>query len=157
MYYTDGTVDPDTKTTRTAVHSSTITGSWRTSNSASTMQTELIAIKQALTHSKSRRRTCHYSHWRQISGTGLTANQIQREQISYQRHSVSDVSAQGSKQTSQLTRYQAYGHLWKWQSRRTSKTTKYEENNLVIHLSVRTQSCWVVPRIKEAKNVKFLC
>ena len=51
IYYTDGTVDPDTNTTGAAVYSRNFTGSWRTSNSASTMQTELIAIKEALKHS----------------------------------------------------------------------------------------------------------
>ena len=51
VYYTDGTVDPDTNTTGAAVFSNNFTGCWRTSDSASTMQTELIAIKQALTHS----------------------------------------------------------------------------------------------------------
>ena len=51
VYYTDGTVDPDTNTTGAAVYSENFTGSWRTSNTASTMQTELIALKQALQHS----------------------------------------------------------------------------------------------------------
>ena len=51
VYYTDGTVDPDTETTGAAVYSNNFTGSWRTTNTASTMQTELIAIKQALLHS----------------------------------------------------------------------------------------------------------
>ena len=51
VYYTDGTVDPDSNTTGAAVFSNNFTGSWRTSNTASTMQTELIAIKQALNHS----------------------------------------------------------------------------------------------------------
>ena len=51
VYYTDGTVDPDTKTTGAAVYSNNYTGSWRTTNTASTMQTELIALKQALQHS----------------------------------------------------------------------------------------------------------
>ena len=51
VYYTDGTVDPDTNTTGAAVYSSRFTGCWRTSNSASTMQTELIALKQALSNS----------------------------------------------------------------------------------------------------------
>ena len=51
VYYTDGTVDPDTNTTGAAVYSRSFTGCWRISNSASTMQTELIALKQALTHS----------------------------------------------------------------------------------------------------------
>ena len=51
IYYTDGTVDPDTNTTGAAVYSRTFTGCWRTSDTASTMQTELIALKQALTHS----------------------------------------------------------------------------------------------------------
>ena len=51
VYYTDGTVDPDTKTTGAAVHSNNYSGCWRTTDTASTMQTELIALKQALLHS----------------------------------------------------------------------------------------------------------
>ena len=51
IYYTDGSVDPDTSTTGAAVYSENFTGCWRTSNTASTMQTELIAIKQALENS----------------------------------------------------------------------------------------------------------
>ena len=51
IYYTDGTVDSDTNTTGAAVYSENFSACWRTSNSASTMQTELIAIKQALKNS----------------------------------------------------------------------------------------------------------
>ena len=51
VYYTDGTVDPITNTTGAAVFSNNFTGCWRTSNTASTMQTELIALKQALHYS----------------------------------------------------------------------------------------------------------
>ena len=51
VYYTDGTVDPETITTGAAVYSSRFTGCWRVSNSASTMQTELVALKQALNYS----------------------------------------------------------------------------------------------------------
>ena len=50
-YYTDGSVDPDTNTTGAAVYSNNYTASWRLSNHASTMQTELIAILQALQNS----------------------------------------------------------------------------------------------------------
>ncbi|XP_068234183.1 uncharacterized protein [Palaemon carinicauda] len=50
-YYTDGTVDPGTKTAGAVVFSSNLTACWRTSNNASTMQTELVAIKQALQYS----------------------------------------------------------------------------------------------------------
>ena len=46
--YTDGTVDPETQTAGSAVHSTNYTACWRTSNNASTMQTELIAIAEAL-------------------------------------------------------------------------------------------------------------
>ena len=46
--YTDGSVDPTTETAGAAVHSNRFTGSWRVSNTASTMQTELLAILQAL-------------------------------------------------------------------------------------------------------------
>ena len=51
VYYTDGTVDPDTKTAGAAVYSNNYTGCWRITDTASTMQTELIALKQALLHS----------------------------------------------------------------------------------------------------------
>ncbi|XP_068234259.1 uncharacterized protein [Palaemon carinicauda] len=50
IYYTDGTVDPGTQTARDAVFSSYLTACW-TSNNVSTMQTELVAIKQALQYS----------------------------------------------------------------------------------------------------------
>ncbi|XP_066989234.1 uncharacterized protein [Macrobrachium rosenbergii] len=50
-YYTDGTVDPGTQTVGAAVHSNNFTACWRVSNNASTMQTELVAIKQALVYS----------------------------------------------------------------------------------------------------------
>ena len=50
-FYTDGTVDPDTFTSGSAVFSTVFTASWRTSNGASTMQTELVAILQALNFS----------------------------------------------------------------------------------------------------------
>ena len=51
VYYTDGTVDPETQTAGAAVYSNHFTGCWRVSDTASTMQTELIALKQALQHS----------------------------------------------------------------------------------------------------------
>ena len=47
-FYTDSTVDPDTFTSGSAVFSTVFTASWRTSNGASTMQTELGVILQAL-------------------------------------------------------------------------------------------------------------
>ena len=50
-FYTDGTVDPDTFTSGSAVFSTVFTASWRTSNGASTMQTELVAILHALNFS----------------------------------------------------------------------------------------------------------
>ncbi|XP_068201650.1 uncharacterized protein [Palaemon carinicauda] len=49
-YYTDGTIDPGTQTTGDAVFSSNLTACWRSSNNASNMQRELIAIKHALYH-----------------------------------------------------------------------------------------------------------
>ena len=52
ILYTDGTVDPETETSGAAVTSENFSGCWRTSNKASTMQTELVAIKQALTYTK---------------------------------------------------------------------------------------------------------
>ena len=50
-YYTDGTVDPDTGITGAAVYSNKYSAHWRTSNHCSTLQTELVAIKQALVYS----------------------------------------------------------------------------------------------------------
>ncbi|XP_066969028.1 uncharacterized protein [Macrobrachium rosenbergii] len=50
-YYTDGTVDQENKTTGAAVYSNNFQACWRTSNCASTMQTELVAIRQALLYS----------------------------------------------------------------------------------------------------------
>ena len=50
-FYTDGTLDPDTFAFGSAVFPSVVTASWRTSNGASTMQTELVAILQALNFS----------------------------------------------------------------------------------------------------------
>ena len=52
VLYTDGTVDPETETSGSAVTSANFSACWRTSNKASTMQTELVAIKQALTYTK---------------------------------------------------------------------------------------------------------
>ena len=51
IYYTDGSVDPVSNRTGAAVSSTTYTASWRTSDTCSTLQTELIAIKQSLHHS----------------------------------------------------------------------------------------------------------
>ena len=51
VYYTDGTVDPDTNTSGAAVYSEQYTACWRVSDGASTMQTELVAITQALLYS----------------------------------------------------------------------------------------------------------
>ena len=50
-YYTDGTVDPITGSTGAGVYSSRLTASWRTSNSCSTLQTELTAIRLTLQYS----------------------------------------------------------------------------------------------------------
>ncbi|XP_064082000.1 uncharacterized protein LOC135198383 [Macrobrachium nipponense] len=50
-YYTDSNADPENQTTGAAVYSSKFTACWRTSNHASTMQKELIAIRQALLYS----------------------------------------------------------------------------------------------------------
>ena len=50
-YYTDGTVDPDTSTTGAAVIAADFSACWRTSDTCSTMQTELVAIAKALQHS----------------------------------------------------------------------------------------------------------
>ena len=50
-YYTDGTVDPQLGRTGAGVFSEMFTASWRTSDSCSTLQTELTAIRLTLTHS----------------------------------------------------------------------------------------------------------
>ena len=50
-YYTDGTVDPDTNTSGAAVFAADFSACWRTSNTCSTMQTELVALAKALEHS----------------------------------------------------------------------------------------------------------
>ncbi|XP_068205262.1 uncharacterized protein [Palaemon carinicauda] len=50
-YYTDGTVDPGIHTTGAAVYSNNFMACWRIFNNSSTMQTELVAIKQALIYS----------------------------------------------------------------------------------------------------------
>ena len=51
IYYTDGTVDPATGKSGAGVYSQKLTASWRTSNSCSTLQTELTAIKLTLNFS----------------------------------------------------------------------------------------------------------
>ena len=53
VYYTDGTVDPDSNTSGAAVYSNNYTGCWRVTNKASTMQTELAAIRETLKYSMS--------------------------------------------------------------------------------------------------------
>ncbi|XP_068245139.1 uncharacterized protein [Palaemon carinicauda] len=50
-YYTDGTVAPGIQTIGAAVFFSNFTTCWGTSNNAFTMQTELLAIKQAVKYS----------------------------------------------------------------------------------------------------------
>ena len=51
VYYTDGSVDPTTNTAGAAVYSDTYTASWRTSDTSSTLQTELVAIHKTLQYS----------------------------------------------------------------------------------------------------------
>ena len=50
QYFTDGSVDPDAKTTGAAFWTESCTGFWRTSDSCSSLQTELVAIRKALKH-----------------------------------------------------------------------------------------------------------
>ena len=50
VYYTDGTVDPDSNTAGAAVFSNNYTSCWRVTGNASTMQTELAAIRETLKH-----------------------------------------------------------------------------------------------------------
>ena len=49
-FYTDGSVDPSTSRAGASVHCREHTACWRVSDHASTMQTELLAIGQALRH-----------------------------------------------------------------------------------------------------------
>ena len=51
VFYTDGSVDPTTNTAGAAVYSDTYTASWRTSDTSSTLQTELVAIHKTLQYS----------------------------------------------------------------------------------------------------------
>ena len=53
VYYTDGTVDPDSNTAGAAVHSNNYTSCWRVTDNASTMQIELAAIRETLKHTVS--------------------------------------------------------------------------------------------------------
>ena len=50
-YFTDGSVDNSIPATGAGVFLTNFTGSWRLSNTCSTLQTELIAILKALEHS----------------------------------------------------------------------------------------------------------
>ena len=52
-YFTDGSVDNSIPATGVGVFSTNFTGSWRISNTCSTLQTKLIAILKALEHSLS--------------------------------------------------------------------------------------------------------
>ena len=47
-YYTDGSILQDEHLSGAAVFSNNFTASWRLSNTCSTLQTELVAIRQAL-------------------------------------------------------------------------------------------------------------
>ncbi|XP_068203580.1 uncharacterized protein [Palaemon carinicauda] len=50
VYYTDGSVDREVPVAAAAVYSPHFSACWRISNNASTLQTELVAILKALTH-----------------------------------------------------------------------------------------------------------
>ena len=50
VYCTDGTVDPDSNTAGAAVFSNNYNSCWRVTDNASTMQTELTAIRETLKH-----------------------------------------------------------------------------------------------------------
>lgn len=50
VYFTDGSVDPDKTTTGSAFTTRQDTVAWRNSDHCSTLQTELVAIQQALEH-----------------------------------------------------------------------------------------------------------
>ena len=49
-YYTDGSVDPATNRASASVYCAAVTASWRVTDGASTSQTELLGINQALRH-----------------------------------------------------------------------------------------------------------
>ena len=50
-FYTDGSVDPNSQKTGAAVYANNYQAAWRISDNCSTLQTELMAIQQALTFS----------------------------------------------------------------------------------------------------------
>ncbi|KAG0728832.1 hypothetical protein GWK47_031658 [Chionoecetes opilio] len=74
VYFTDGSVDPDSGRTGAAFVTTGGTElSWRTSNNCSTLQTELVAIQHALEHAVHRREATVVIHT--DSWTGLQALQ----------------------------------------------------------------------------------
>ncbi|KAG0724394.1 hypothetical protein GWK47_040647 [Chionoecetes opilio] len=74
VYFTDGSVDPDSgRTVAAFVTTGGTELSWRTSNNCSTLQTELVAIQHALEHALHRREATVVIHT--DSWTGLQALQ----------------------------------------------------------------------------------
>ena len=72
VYYTDGTVDPDSNTAGAAVYSNNYTSCWRVTDKVSTMQTELAAIRETLKHNLQWPREHHNTHRLQIILTSNT-------------------------------------------------------------------------------------
>ena len=74
VYYTDGTVDPDSNTAGAAIFSNNYASCWRVTDNASTMQTELAAIRETLKHDNFKWPRKHQNtHRLQISFTSNTA------------------------------------------------------------------------------------
>ena len=76
VYYTDGSVDPESGRTGAAVVTGGTAMSWRTSDHCSTLQTELVAILHALEHAHHRREAVVVIHT--DSRTGLQVLQQPR-------------------------------------------------------------------------------
>ena len=74
VYNTDRAVDTDSNTADAAVFSNNYTSCWRVTNNASTMQTELAAIRETLKHTISNGQGKHHNTYRlQICLTSNTA------------------------------------------------------------------------------------
>ena len=68
IYFTDGSVDPDSGRSGAAFVTSGLTRAWRTSDHCSTLQTELVAILHALQHALLRREATVVIHTDSRSG-----------------------------------------------------------------------------------------
>ena len=81
QYFTDGSVNPDTKTCGAAVHAHNYSGLWRISNSCSSTQTELIAILKALEHAHSQIQTHIIIHTDSKSALQILQNTKPKQNI----------------------------------------------------------------------------